>query len=98
MISPPPLSSLPETPTMANSKFKMLDNFDDVVEALGGYVETGRLCDDQNSAAVYNWKRRRGWFPPKYFPVMIDELNARGYDAPLGLWGFYRGKDAVDAA
>lgn len=67
-----------------------LDTFDDVVEALGGKAKVGALCDDQDMAAVCNWRRRRLRFPAKYYVVMQDELNKRGYEAPLELWGFYR--------
>jgi len=70
-----------------------LKTFDQVVNALGGKAEVGALCNNQNIAAVCNWKRRRSRFPAKYFVVMQDELNARGYSAPHKLWGFYTRKD-----
>jgi hypothetical protein len=75
--------------SLPQSRFQQLDSFDAVVEALGGKAATGELCDGQNTAAVCNWKRRRERFPAKYYPEMIDELNARGFDAPMTLWGFY---------
>ena len=80
-------------------QLKQLETFDEVVEALGGSSNVGQICDGQDAAAVCNWKRRRGWFPPKYYVVMMDELNARGADAPLDLWGFYRREEqtTVDA-
>jgi len=74
----------------------LLQTFDEVVEALGGKAELGLLCNNQNIAAVCNWKRRRPRFAAKYFVVMQGELNARGYSAPLELWGFYTRKETAD--
>lgn len=66
-----------------------LKTFDEVVEELGGPSKCGELVE-QDSAAVCNWRRRRERFPTKYYPVMIEELNARGATAPDDLWGFYK--------
>ena len=74
-------------PTSAKRLPKQLATFDEVVEALGGKREVARICD-QDTAAVCNWQRRRGKFPTRYFWVMKGELDARGVDAPLDLWGF----------
>jgi hypothetical protein len=63
--------------------------FDAVVVALGGERRVANLCDDQDTAAVCNWRRRRGHFPSKYYIVMKEELDALGVEAPLKLWGFY---------
>ena len=76
------------------SRYRLLKTFDDVVEELGGTLAVGQLCDDQDSAAVCNWKRRRKVFPCKYYPVMIEELAARGAKAPRDLWGFYKKQEA----
>ena len=62
--------------------------FDAVVAKLGGAGAVGRLCDDQDAAAVCNWKRRRQRFPTKYYRKMMIELNKRGAVAPDHLWGF----------
>ena len=71
---------------------RQLKTFDAVVKVLGGESKVGRLCDGQKDTAVYNWKRRRKTFPTKYWPVMKRELDARGVDAPMSLWGFYEGE------
>jgi hypothetical protein len=68
---------------------QQLDSFDAVVDALGGEREVARLCDDQDTAAVCNWRRRRGRFPTKYYPVMKEKLDELHVEAPLDLWGFY---------
>jgi hypothetical protein len=86
---------------MHHQPYKQLETFDEVVEKLGGAGKVGALCQGQDAAAVCNWKRRRGCFPAKYYPVMIDELNARHADAPRELWGFYKRENSeqtVDAA
>jgi hypothetical protein len=78
---------------------KQLETFDDVVEALGGLAAVGKLCVDQDVAAVCNWKRRRSRFPTKYYKIMIAELDARGAFAPDHLWGFVEKKKSnADAA
>lgn len=56
------------------------------------------MCDDQESAAVCNWKRRRGVFPTKFYKVMKEQLDAIGCEAPDHLWGFYERREAADAA
>jgi hypothetical protein len=76
--------------------FQLLNTFDEVVDALGGKAELGLLCNNQDVAAVCNWKRRRSRFPAKYFVVMQDELNARGYSAPHELWGFYTRRENAE--
>lgn len=76
---------------MANGH-RQLKTFDEVVEALGGVDAVGQLCNDQNTAAVCNWRRRRKKFPTKYYPVMRDELKKRRAKAPDDLWGFYKKK------
>ncbi len=70
------------------SRPQQLATFDDVVHALGGKREVARLTQ-QDTAAVCNWQRRRQKFPTKYFIVMKDQLDARGVEAPLKLWGFF---------
>jgi hypothetical protein len=75
-----------------NVQYRELKTFDAVVDKLGGLAAVGQLCDGQDVAAVCNWKRRRNVFPTKYYPVMRDELNKRGFDAPDDLWGFYKKK------
>jgi hypothetical protein len=74
------------------SEDRELQTFDAVVEALGGKREVARICDDQDTAAVCNWRRRRSLFPTKYYIVMKEELAARGVDAPHRLWGFVEKK------
>jgi hypothetical protein len=77
---------------------RLLETFDDVVDELGGLAAVGRLCDNQDAAAVCNFKRRRGTFPTKYYKLMIAELNERGATAPDDLWGFVEIKKSnVDA-
>jgi len=66
---------------------RRLETFDEVVEKLGGLSAVGRLCNDQDSAAVCNWKRRRSRFPTKYHKLMKRELRRAGADAPDSLWG-----------
>ena len=77
---------------MPNRK-RLLKTFDDVVEELGGTLAVGQLCDDQDSAAVCNWRRRRQVFPAKYYPEMVKALAKRGAKAPHTLWGFYKKKN-----
>jgi hypothetical protein len=72
--------------------FRQVTTFDAVVKALGGKREVARICEDQDTAAVCNWRRRRKRFPTKYYIVMKEELNARGVDAPYRLWGFVEKK------
>jgi hypothetical protein len=72
-----------------HSLHQRLEIFDAVVDALGGEREVARLCDDQDTAAVCNWRRRRGRFPTKYYPVMKEKLDELRIEAPLDLWGFY---------
>jgi hypothetical protein len=79
-----------QQPLQCEQPLQQLDTFDEVVEVLGGKAEVGVLCDNQDTAAVCNWRRRRLRFPAKYYVVMQDELNRLGYEAPLDLWGFYR--------
>ncbi|MBT1509484.1 hypothetical protein KIP88_03120 [Bradyrhizobium sp. SRL28] len=67
---------------------RILKTFDAVVEELGGLAAVGQLCDNQDVAAVCNWKRRRQRFPTKYYKIMIAKLNEQGADAPDKLWGF----------
>ena len=71
---------------------RQAQTFDEVVEVLGGKHEVARICDDQDTAAVCNWRRRRARFPTKYYIVMKEELAARGVDAPYRLWGFVEKK------
>jgi hypothetical protein len=86
---------------MPNGHLRELKTFDSVVKALGGKREVARICgivtgdavNRQDTTAVCNWKRRRGKFPTKYYPVMIEELEARGATAPHTLWGFYKKKN-----
>jgi hypothetical protein len=73
-------------------QLRHLKTFDAVVEALGGKAEVGRICENQDTAAVCNWKRRRSRFPTKYYRVMIEELQERGATAPDKLWGFVETK------
>lgn len=61
-------------------------SFDDVVTALGGPAAVGRMTGNPPSA-VCNWRTKRQRFPSKYYVAMRDELSARGYYAPMGLWG-----------
>ena len=70
---------------------RRLENFDDVVEALGGKRKLAIMLN-QNTAAVCNWKRRRARFPTKYYKVMVRSLSGRGYSAAEKLWGFYERK------
>jgi len=65
-----------------------LRTFDDVVAKLGGASKVGALCEGQDSAAVCNWRRRRGRFPTKFHKVMIEKLEEQGASAPDHLWGF----------
>jgi hypothetical protein len=81
---------------MSRNGHRTLTTFDEVVEELGGTGGLGRLVE-QDSAAVCNWRRRRGRFPAKYYPEMMKALNKLGCDAPLDLWGFYK-RDMADAA
>jgi hypothetical protein len=73
-------------------RLRKLKTFDEVVEELGGLSAVGLLCDDQDVAAVCNWKRRRSRFPTKFYKIMIAELRARGASAPDNLWGFVEKK------
>jgi hypothetical protein len=73
---------------MLHHRRQQLNTFDAVVEALGGLRNVGRICANQNTAAVCNWKRRRSRFPTKYYFLMKAEMDARGVEAPLDLWGF----------
>ena len=75
---------------LMHGSFRILKTFDEVVDQLGGKAAVGSLCEGQDTAAVCNWRRRRKMFPTKYYPVMRDELNKRGFDAPDDLWGFYK--------
>jgi hypothetical protein len=68
-----------------------LENFEDVVDALGGKRKLAILLE-QDTAAVCNWKRRRKRFPTKYYKVMVRALGARHYSAAEELWGFYERK------
>jgi len=78
---------------------KNLETFDDVVAALGGLAAVGLLCDDQDVAAVCNWKRRRSRFPTKYYKRMIAKLDEQGASAPDHLWGMAETKKSnADAA
>jgi hypothetical protein len=77
---------------MLNGDRLQCETFDEVVVVLGGTGAVGRLCDDQDSAAVCNWKRRRGRFPTKYHKVMMAELRKKRATAPDHLWGFVEKK------
>lgn len=83
---------------MLQHQCKLLETFDEVVVELGGPSKVGQLCDDQDAAAVCNWKRRRQRFPTKYHKVMIEKLEECGATAPDHLWGFVERKSSVDAA
>jgi hypothetical protein len=72
------------------SQPRQLRTFDAVVAELGGLRAVAQLTK-QDTAAVCNWKRRRSRFPTKYYILMKDELDARGAEAPLDLWGFVLG-------
>jgi hypothetical protein len=71
---------------------RKLQTFDDVVRVLGGPGKVGALCEGQDSAAVCNWRRRRGRFPTKYYPIMIEALAEQRATAPDHLWGFVEKK------
>ena len=71
---------------------RQLKTFDEVVEKLGGLTAVGQLCNDQDSAAVCNWKRRRSRFPTKFHKVMIEKLSEVGASAPDSLWGLVEAK------
>ena len=80
----------------------VLTTFDEVVEALGGVGEVGRLTD-RSTSAVCNWRRKKQRFPTNLFFVMQQALVARGYAASRHLWGFVADKaptnnDSADAA
>jgi hypothetical protein len=73
-------------------RYAQLESFDAVVEKLGGARKVGELCENQETSAVCNWKRRRSRFPTKYYIVMKEELEAVNATAPHALWGFYEAK------
>jgi hypothetical protein len=76
----------------AHNGYRVLKTFDAVVKELGGLAAVGQLCEDQDVAAVCNWRRRRHRFPTKYYNIMIIELNKAGASAPDKLWGMVEKK------
>jgi hypothetical protein len=65
---------------------KQLRTFEDVVDALGGSGDVGAMVDGWPSS-VWNWQKKRGRFPAKFYKGMTEALAARGYSAPAELWG-----------
>lgn len=67
-------------------KRKQLVTFNDVIKELGGLSQLARTLE-RSPSTLCNW-RTRGYFPPKFYFVMIDALAARGCVAPRLLWRF----------
>jgi hypothetical protein len=61
--------------------------FDDVIDALGGPTCVGKLTGNPASA-VCNWRRDRGRFPPKYYFIVKEACERRGFYPALDLFGF----------
>jgi hypothetical protein len=62
---------------------RMLHNTDDVIDALGGPTEVGRIIHTSGKT-VWQW-RNRG-FPPTTYLVLTAALALKGYAAPSHLW------------
>lgn len=62
-----------------------LTNTSDAINALGGTKAVSELVG-LSQQAVSNW-RRQPRFPPSRVWIMRTELERRGYDVPLSLWG-----------
>lgn len=56
-----------------------------VIDALGGTTAVAELTGSKLNT-VSNW-RAFGVFPPKTYLVLINELAAKGHEAPASLWG-----------
>lgn len=65
----------------------VLMTFDEVVEALGGVGEVGKITN-RSTSAVCNWRRKKRLFPTALYFTMQAALVERGYAAPRHLWGF----------
>lgn len=65
---------------------RQLSTFDEVIAALGGLSELGRLIDCK-PCTICGWRDRNS-IPAKWYPVMVELLDERGFTAPRTLWGF----------
>jgi hypothetical protein len=63
----------------------MLTTVDQVILALGGPTQTGKLVG-RSPQVVVNW-RRKGLIPAEYRDALLSALNESGHDAPPALWG-----------
>lgn len=65
----------------------MIENIDEIIEALGGTVATGKICG-LNPPAVSMWKTRAG-IPAEHYFTICDALEAVGKPLPAKrLFGF----------
>ena len=66
-------------------------NIDDVIDALHGPTQVGRLTGTK-CAHVTNWRREQRRFPARYYIVLKLALEDEGYYGSLpvmGMWGQY---------
>jgi hypothetical protein len=66
---------------------RVLFQFDDVVDALGGPTGVARLTGNLPHA-IPAWRRKRGLFPSKHYFLIKCALEEQGLVASTTLFGF----------
>ena len=66
---------------------KLLTRFDDVIKALGGVTEAGRLIDRQ-AANICQWRAKYGRFPAGLYFRINAILAPRGCEASARVFRF----------
>ena len=66
---------------------RVLTRFDDVIKALGGVTEAGRLIDRQ-AANICQWRAKYGRFPAGLYFRINAVLSARGCEASAQVFRF----------
>jgi hypothetical protein len=80
-------------PFMTNTLYSASD----VIDALGGNVETAKLTNRKDSGVVWNW-RKAGRLPRDTFLIISAELERVGKYAPPSLWGMAEPEQSGEAA
>lgn len=74
---------------------RVLDQFEDVIDVLGGPAAVGRLCG-QATSAVCCWRKRNERFPCRYYWEIRAALQLRGCYPSSGLFNFFKGRWSLD--
>jgi len=69
------------------SEYRVLTDFEDVIDVLGGVVATARLTQ-RSASAVCNWRNAGAVFPASQYKRLRKALRERGFIADERLFTF----------